>query len=69
MKQDLIEKYIKQGVEKEVGIEFDKKMKILLEELNSRKNEIVCGIVLSIMKTVEYDIAGQTLNIRIREIK
>lgn len=67
-KQEMFEKYIRDGLEKEVGIVFDEKMKILLQELNSRKNEIVCGLVLNIMKTIEYDMVGQTLRIHIKEI-
>ena len=67
-KQEMFEKYIRDGLEKEVGIVFDEKMKILLQELNSRKNEIVSGLVLNIMKTIDYDMFGQTLRIHIKEI-
>jgi len=69
MKEELLIKYIKQAVQKEVEDEFDKKIKILLEDLNHRKNEIVTGVVLNVMKTVEFESARDMLTIRIKEIK
>lgn len=68
LKIDLLEgtkDYISKAIQKNIEDEFDNTMKAL----NQRKNEVVAGILLNVMKTVEMQSVGDKLTVTIREIQ
>lgn len=65
---DLIEKAIKQGIEKEVSRAFDEHKKGLLEELDRDKDKIVAGIVLHVMGYVELHRSVHNVVVTIKKI-
>jgi len=48
--------------------EVNKKFDLMMKELNSRKNEIVAGILLNIKKEVDIDNFGDKVTFTIKEI-
>lgn len=66
---DQIEGVIKKALQSEVEREFDALKKNLVEDLERRKNEICAGIMIGLMKTVEFEVARDRVTIVIKEIK
>lgn len=64
-----IEKAISSVLQKNIEEEFDRLKKDLISKLESRKNEIVSGILLGLVKQINFNTAGDSLIVTIREIK
>lgn len=61
----IIHEAIDKAVRFEVSRRFDEQKKILLEDMERQKDEVVAGIVLTLMKSVDFQTMGQTLTIRV----
>lgn len=67
-----LEEVIIDGIQEAVNMEgqkiFEQKKKEMVEDLERRKNEIVSGIVIGLMKHVQVQTMGDSLTLTIREI-
>lgn len=66
---DWLLKAIKEKVQNEVETVYDEKMKELIKQLNSEKNQIVSGILLDVMKTIKFEQRSEDIVFIIKEIK
>lgn len=65
----LIDKAIRTEVQRATGIAFDNLKKELIERLDREKDMIVGGVVLGVMKLVDYQTINDRLQITVRKIE
>ena len=66
---DLIGNAIKQAVQRDTEQAYDDMKKKLIEDLDREKDTIVAGVVLNVMKLVNYETVGQNLVITVKKIE
>lgn len=64
----LVSGKVKEAMQVHVEKEFDLMKSKMLNDLESRKNEICAGIMIDLTKSVDFERMGHTVTIRIKEI-
>lgn len=59
---------VQETVEKEVEVIFEEKKQEMIAEMEKRKNEVVAGIVIGLMKHVSMDVYKDQITLTIKEI-
>ena len=69
MNQNILESLqegIKNAIIKEVGDEFERTKREMIERLNKKKQETIARIAIDLCKQVDFQQAGDVLTIRIK---
>lgn len=60
---------VEQAIKYEVSRRFDERKKILIDEMDKQKEEVVAGVVVTMMKSVDFERFGNVLTIRVQTDK
>lgn len=65
---DYIKEIVKRGIQFEINAEFERQKEEMIKNLDRRKDEIISGILLGVMKSVQINSVGETTTFVIRKL-
>lgn len=60
---------IRTHLQKEIGLEFEEKKKVFIEEIDRRKDEIVAATLINVMKSVDFQHMQDRIVFTVRKVE